>query len=621
MIARWLSNRWVLGGLLILVVVIAIITGQGLHGSAVAGGDYSLVFLVLLYVNLVLAFGLAVLVIRQLSRLWLERRQRLAGAVLRSRMVFLFVALSLVPTLVIAVLSLELLNQGVDSWFSDRITKALEQSLKLARSFYRETQRTTRHDAEDISRNRLITSALTLQFPEEALAALEKERLSRGLDEIAIFHEDGTRIATAGELPMDPIPDLTTLEDGSTKAILFVNDQGNRVRAIVKIGTDLFLSTGRSIDLQALTQMEGVEAAYKDYLHLRTAHGVLKDSHTVFLALISLLLVLAAIWSGFRIADTITNPIIELVIGTRKVASGDLSVALSVTGDDELATLMAAFNAMTLKLMENRNELQSNYALLEERRRFMEAIVRNISSGVISVNRMDEITLMNPAAGRLLSLDVISAHGRHYAEIIPSSVQDELAPVLAQSLEQRPRASEYSAGGDAALQIRFQGSEKPLILLARVTFLHDDEGARQGFIITMDDLTDVINAQRSTAWSDVARRIAHEIKNPLTPIQLWAQRIRRKHILPPDQERRNLKILDEGTNVIINQVEELRTLVNEFSTFARLPRPNLKRDDINEAIREVLALHHAELKPLKVRSDLYPTLPRIPMIEHRSNRS
>ncbi len=341
-------KRWGFGLLLIAIITTTFFTGQNLKGSAVVGGgDYGMVFLILLYLNLFFALILGIVVFRNLFHLWTDRQSRRPGSKLRTRMVMMFIALSLIPTLILAILSVNFLNRGVDSWFSDQISQALENSLSVSRAYYRENQQTVKHDAESIVRNRGVTSAMALEGASAAGAVLELERHSRGLDVVTLFRSDGTQLAQAGQLPFDPIPDLSGLKEGTNKALLVTSDKGDRVRAFVRLSDDLYISTGRWIDRQILAQMDSIESAYVNYHKLSAAHGLLKSNHTVTLALITLLLTLAAIWSGFRIADDITNPITELVIGTRKVAIGDLSVNLSVTGNDELATLMAAFNAMT----------------------------------------------------------------------------------------------------------------------------------------------------------------------------------------------------------------------------------------------------------------------------------
>ncbi|MEO5353995.1 MAG: ATP-binding protein [Magnetococcus sp. XQGC-1] len=616
-------RAWILP-LLFAVVVITVLTGQGLRGmAAMESGKYGLFFMALLYVNLFLVLVLGVLVVRNLYRLWLDRRQKRTGYRLRTRMALMFVALSLVPTLIVAILSVNFLNRGVDTWFSDQISKAMAHALEVSRAYYGENQRSVRHDAESIIRNRAITTALALQADEAASAVLEVEREARGLDEITILRADGTRIASAGSLPFDPIPDFGPLLDGSSRSLLATNDSGDRVRAFVRLGDDLYLSAGHWIDRQILGQMDTIESVYVHYHRLRASHGLLKANHTVTLALISLLLLLAAIWSGLHIADELTDPITELVVGTRKVAIGDLSVTLSVTGDDELATLMASFNAMTQKLTENQQELQSTNALLEERRSFMAAIVGNISAGVVSVNRFDAITLMNPAAGTLLNRSPEEAMGQPFTEIIPDEVLQALQPLLQQGKSRQAVVSRGTMGGEheetmtlanknLSVQIQIQGPEKPKTLLARLTLLEDSAGISRGFILTFDDLTEVLIAQRTHAWSEVARRIAHEIKNPLTPIQLWAQRMRRKYLRPSADERRDWRVLDEGTETIINQVEELRILVNEFSTFSRLPRPNLTEEDIATTIKEALRLHAAELSKVRVTTEFTQSTSRCP---------
>ncbi|MBF0422767.1 MAG: HAMP domain-containing protein [Magnetococcales bacterium] len=433
-------------------------------------------------------------------------------------------------------------------------------------------------------------------------------------DRISIPLDSSPHVARAGELPFDPIPDLSSIADGSRKALMITNDAGDRVRAFVSLGEGLFLATGHWIDRQILGQMETMESTYNHYKKLRATHDLLKANHTVTLILITMLLLLAAIWSGFGIANGLTDPITELVVGTRKVAQGDLSVVLPITSDDELATLMTSFNAMTRKLSENRDELQNTNALLEERRRFMAAIIHNISSGVVSVNQRQEVALVNPTAAKLLALDPVAAIGCPMEQVLPAAF---LVPLQGFVNEQRERSSPTpppipGEPTQPGIQITIEGANKPLTLLTRVTLLEDKQGESRGFIATFDDITEVLIAQRTSAWSEVARRIAHEIKNPLTPIQLWAQRIRRKYMKSADQTDLDLRVLDEGTNSIIQQVEELRVLVNEFSTFSRLPRPRLHDNDIHMSIKEALILHTEALGATEVRTDFDPSLPAFP---------
>ncbi|GAB0058297.1 Sensor protein kinase WalK [Candidatus Magnetaquicoccaceae bacterium FCR-1] len=596
----------------LVVAIITFLTAQGLRGAAaVTSGDYGVAFLILLYVNLFLALALGFLVLRHVFRLWLDRRQRRTGSMLRTRMAMMFVALSLLPTLIIAILSVNFLNRGVDSWFSDRIARAMDTALGVSRAYYRESQRNVRHDAEGIVRNRAVASALALEDNEAVAAILEVERNARGLDEVIILRPDGTSIAKAGGLPFDPLPDLDALVEGESRALVVTSDAGDRVRAFVALDDNYVLATGHWIDRQILGQLENIEAVYVDYKNLRASHGLLKANHTVTLALIALLLLLAAIWSGFRIADDLTDPIAELIVGARKVAIGDLSVTLSVTGDDELATLMAAFNAMTRKLQENHEELQATNALLEERRRFMAAIVQHISAGVISVNRGGEITLMNPAAGALLGLDSQGVIGQHHRAVLPDAM---LAPLARRDARRAASNGAEPPPAESAMQfqMQIQGADRIHTLTVRITPLVDGSGEGQGFIATFDDISDILLAQRSHAWSEVARRIAHEIKNPLTPIQLWAQRLRRKYMKHQSESCPDWQVLDEGTNAIISQVEELRVLVNEFSTFARLPRPELALNDLHAGIGEVLQLHRAELEKFSVTTEFAPDLPLFP---------
>ncbi|MEO5367985.1 MAG: hypothetical protein H7831_16840, partial [Magnetococcus sp. WYHC-3] len=283
---RWLTGLLLAGSALLTTFLVRHLYGPDLVSG---GGDFGATFLLLLYVNLFLLLVLAGVVARYLGRLWYDRRRHHAGYRLRTRMVTLFVALALFPAAMVALLSIGLLNQGMDSWFSDQVQQALSQGLEVAKSYYRENQRTVRHDAEDLARNPTLREAARSPGGSRLGEILEAERRIRRLDELAVIRPDGTRLAGAGELLFDPLPDLTPLVSGSTAVLMHANDQGNRVRTFVFLDQDLILFAGRWIDRQVMGQMEAIELTYKHYTALRSTPDLLKDLHAASLLLITLL--------------------------------------------------------------------------------------------------------------------------------------------------------------------------------------------------------------------------------------------------------------------------------------------------------------------------------------------
>jgi two-component system nitrogen regulation sensor histidine kinase NtrY len=335
------------------------------------------------------------------------------------------------------------------------------------------------------------------------------------------------------------------------------------------------------------SKFAGITAGYEDYLQMKLLHQPLKMSHFITYSIVTLLVIFAAIWFGFFLAKSLTGPIQALVAATRSVAEGDLNVELDSDRNDELGMLIGSFNTMVRDLREGREQLANAYAALqqshvelEDRRRYMEIVLTNIAAGVVSVDQQGLIITMNKSAEAIFGVKAEEIRRQHYSRFLQNPHLDIVRSFMNTHRTTRQPYLEQ--------QLHVIVGNRPMVLLIKVSVLQDEAGSSMGVVIVFDDLTDLEKAQRMAAWREVARRIAHEIKNPLTPIQLCAQRLRRKYSNLLEGED---SVLNECTDTIIQQVDHMKHLVNEFSRFARLPRANPTRCDLSHIVRESIALY------------------------------
>jgi two-component system nitrogen regulation sensor histidine kinase NtrY len=354
-----------------------------------------------------------------------------------------------------------------------------------------------------------------------------------------------------------------------------------------------------------VSKMQEISSSFEQYKNTQLLKGRIKKGYIVFLGLIALVITFLATWFGFRLARGITGPIQELALATDRVAGGDLDVRLDFQSNDEIGLLVQSFNKMTADLRHGQQELrqanlelQSSNTELDQRRQYMEVVLKNVTAGVISVDNQGNLTTVNKSAERLLRIKTSKVLGRDYREIVHA----ELLPMI------RDLLLELGGSGKDSIrrQITLPLPDSKLTLLVNVTTLRDENGEFIGTVAVFDDLTHLIKAQRMAAWREVARRIAHEIKNPLTPIQLSAQRLRRRYL---DRFANDDKVFDDCTNLIISEVATLKNLVNEFSTFARMPASHPAPNDINEILSEALLLYRESHKAIDFRFHPDPAIP------------
>ena len=548
--------------------------------------DYSLTsniaFFLLVNINIILLVLLVFLVARNLLKLVLDRRRRILGSRLQGRLVLAFIGISLVPTVMLFLIAESFVTRSVDKWFDSQIVNALKGSLDISLTYYQNSANNALFFARQLSQ-RIGDEELFEPKKFDGLKRLvEDKQREYNLGTVEIYKPDGTALVKAfnDQVPtgvtVSPQADflnsaLRGLEVARTQPLgegdvlrgaVPVYGDGKRIIGVVVV--DYFVP--KSISKKA----QQISRSYEEHKHLAILKDPVKQTYMLTLLLITLVMIFAATWFGLALAKGITVPIQQLAEGTHEVAQGNLDYRIETSGDDEIGTLVASFNQMT-------EDLKHTHSELEQRRQYMETLLANITAGVISVDRSGRVTIVNKAAEQTLGLQASDVLHRHYEEGLRTP---ELQPLL-DVIEQ------VQGGVGVKSVIRLGGPDSSRTLMTAAASLQDDKGHTLGFMVFMEDITEIQNVQRVEAWREVARRIAHEIKNPLTPIQLSAQRLRKRYenVLDGDGS-----VLDKCTATIIRQVDELKTLVNEFSNFARLPTAQLAADDLNEVVREALFL-------------------------------
>jgi two-component system, NtrC family, nitrogen regulation sensor histidine kinase NtrY len=535
--------------------------------------------LILLNLDLVLLLALAALVAKRLFEMWVERRRGLAGSRLQVRLVGLFSLIAVLPTIIVAVFSFLFFSFGVESWFSDRVRTAITESVAVADAYVKEHQQAIRADAMAMATD-LDRYANTLQLNPEYLApVLTAQAAMRSLTEAAVLDQRGTVLARTGlvfALGFGDISREALRRAELGEVVIMTDDREERVRALVRLNefSDLFLYVGRYIETRVLAHREKTHLAAEQYERLEGQRSGFQITFAVIYILVAMLFLAAAISVGVHFATQLADPISRLVGAAERVRAGDLSARVPEgERDDELTSLSRAFNRMTYQIQSQQHELIETNRELDERRRFTETVLTGVSAGVIGLDRGGRIYLPNRSASALLGVDLDRSIGEDLAEIAP-----EMAGLLEQSALRPDRLAQG--------QVQIAGANGTRTLLVRIA-AERDEGEISGFVVTFDDITELLSAQRKAAWADIARRIAHEIKNPLTPIQLSAERLKRKYLKDIKTDAETFQIC---TDTIIRHVEDIGRMVDEFSSFARMPAPVLKPEDLAAIVERAVFL-------------------------------
>ncbi|NVN90691.1 MAG: PAS domain-containing protein [Desulfuromonadales bacterium] len=550
---------------------------------------------------ILLVILLVYLVSRNVVKLLLENRSNPVATRLRTKLVFSFVGLSLVPTFLLFFVAAGFINNTVHNWFNSQVELSLNESLEVAQTYYKNSASNTLYYGRQISgfiKTDKLLNQENLPHLEKLIRQKQKE-YNLGIVEVYSAQREELVRATNPAVPKGEFtnPSSDDIARGLTGMELTrVNPVGKAdlIRGIVPI-----YSTWNERDVvgavvvnyyvpySLVNKMKEITSSYHEFRQLKILRKPIRTGYILTLFLITLVLVFFAYWMGVYLANSISKPVQELLEATRLVADGKLDIQIENSSVDEIGELVQSFNQMTSDLRTKQYALNSaNCELtrinqeIEQRRQYMETVLRNVAAGVISVDKNGCITSINKSAEKLLNINTGSLLGRNFRELLHDSRLDTVKDILRDLLA----AKHDSINRQIFLDVR--GTR--LALHLNITMLRDELGKFVGTVLVVDDLTQVIKAQRMAAWREVARRIAHEIKNPLTPIQLSAQRLRKRYLARFNDDE---KVFDECTEMIIKSVDDLKNLVNEFSNFARMPSIQPEPNDLNEIIRETLTLY------------------------------
>ncbi len=555
----------------------------------------------LININIILLLLMVFLVLRNLLLLIFEQRKISLGKSLRTRLVISFISLSLIPTILLFFIALQFVSTSMDYWFNSNVEESLDESLRVAQDIYQGNKAQTIATGNSIAEELIAEKVLHLA-PDNIQSRLEKKMTLRNLDGLTLLSDQRQIVANVESeninylsLPEIPAELFRLVLSGETERTSIQSvPTGEIIRSLTPVyfekepdSIPYMLVTTIYIPQDRLDRMTIISKGIEGYRQLVLLKNPLKTSLLVMLLIVTLLIIFSAIWFGFYIAQGLTGPIGKLATATRRVAEGELDFVLEKESDDEMGLLVDSFNQMTRDLQTSKRQLESvNVALqesnieLDERRQYIETILQNVPAGVISFDANGKVTSINKFAEDLLHINK--------DDYLHKDFRTTLTPDHRVIIEKFLQELEESGKSTIQQPLRLSLGRETVSLLINVTKLDDGTGSPLGTVLVFDNLTQLEKAQRIAAWREVARRIAHEVKNPLTPIQLSAQRLRKRylHTLGSDTE-----VFDLCTQTIINQVEELKRLVSEFSTFARMPIVQKSRNDIVKMVKEILVFY------------------------------
>ncbi|MCB9989122.1 MAG: PAS domain-containing sensor histidine kinase [Rhodospirillales bacterium] len=534
----------------------------------------------LLNLDMVILLVLGILIARRIANLWSGRRRGLAGSRLHVRLVFVFGLLAATPAILMTVFAAFFLHFGVQSWFSERVSTAVNRSQAVAEAYLREHQQVIRVDMMGMA-NDLNRQAEILTENLEAFAkVMRTQSLLRNFSEVIVFDRAGQVLAHAGVEISPAFAELRSVDLAEADAgeiVLMTSEDDDRVRALVRLENfaDAYLFVGRMVDPTVLSYLADTRQAVAAYEALEGQYSNLQVKITLIFVVVALLLLLAATWFGLIFARQLVLPIGELITAAERVRGGDLTARVrEFRRGDEFTLLARTFNRMTSQLQEQRDELVAANRQIDQRRHFIETVLAGVSAGIVGVDEKGVVRLVNNSACELFQTESDALSGQLITAIIP-----DLAPLLEQAHQKPGKITQFELP-----YVCQDGTKRVLLVRMAIEMLGEED---KGAVLTFDDITELQSAQRKAAWADVARRIAHEIKNPLTPIQLSAERLKRKYL---SQIKDDQDIFAQCTDTIIHHVGDIGRMVNEFSAFARMPEPVIKRDDLGRSIRDMLTL-------------------------------
>ena len=602
---------------LVTIVVIAVLIFFEIHLSHKENilpiSDNILIF-GLININVILILLLIFLIVRNVVKLIFERRHGILGSKLRTKLVAAFVGLSLFPTAILFLVAINFFLYSMENWFSIAIGDALNKTVEVAQVYYQQTADYAKYYAKqissDITKNRLYDLER-----EEYLKALIDQRQNNyklGLLEVSFNNQSRKLLAKDPDnpniMPMPLTPKM--LEDvftGQAISAVHSSETGDLITGVAPIYSYLspaeaigVVSVGYYIPKGMVDNLGIISKTSEHYRQFTLLKNPMKFSYIIALFTVTLLVIFSATWFGLVLAKGITVPIQDLAEATERVARGELDHQINIVANDEIGILVDSFNKMTKDLKRSKEGLEHANIDLEQRRKYMETVLGNVSAGVVSIDSNDVITIINKAAEMMLDIKTEKVLNRKYQDVIipeHQAVVDELYKEL------KENGKNFI---EKQMELMLKG--KVLTILMTITLINDDDGNYMGLVVVFEDLTQIRKAERAAAWREVARRMAHEIKNPLTPVQLSAQRLQKRY---GDSLGDNGAVFHECTKTIIDQVEVLKNLVNAFSRYARLPVTNPVLGDLNDVISDSVVLFQDAHKNICFDFHKEPDIPKL----------
>lgn len=579
-------------GLVVLGPVLALTTYLIL--GPLGQADNTLGLRLILLADLVYILVVAALVLSQVARLIAARRAKSAGSRLHLRLTGVFALLALIPTVTVAIFAGLTVNVGLEGWFSDRVRQVVGNSLAAAQAYEAEQRLDLAEDARALANAIDQANRAGLIVSDSELLSDGQRQIQRGLREAYMI--DGTsEIRARGDrsylFDFEAPSEANLLEASGGEVVIIEDWPNNEFRALVRLSAfvDRFLYISRDVDGELLSLLDETQETVRLYQQLESERGRLLFEFGLLYLAFALILILAAIWLGLWFAERLSGPVGRLTGAAQQVGAGDLNVQVrEEDGDDEIAMLSRYFNQMTKQLKAQRDTLIDNTQQIERRRRLFDSVLSSVTSGVVGLDPEGRVRFVNRSAERLLDWED-DRQSLAISDAVPEFT------TLFETIKKAP-------GNTVQSEVKVTRQGRLENLLVRMAARRAEDGSLEGYVVAFDDVTDLVSAQRMAAWGDVARRIAHEIKNPLTPIQLSAERIKRK--FSPRLEDDDSALLDQMTGVIVRQTGDLRRIVDEFSKFARMPEPERKLNDLSALLRDAVLLQQSGQPEVQFTSDI-----------------
>ena len=589
--------------ILIIILVVGLLTfveSRIIQFGANIPFSNTILMFILININLLLLILLIFLVFRNLVKLLYDRKRKVMGAQLRTRLVVAFIALTLLPTGVLFFFSINFITTSIEFWFNVPVEQALENSLQVGGSVYSRVEASNQFFLKRVA-YQIITKKLMAPSKSKALLRyIQVVQREYNLDAVEVYDSNSERLTFAltpqleneyfGVISAENLH--SNLPENGVRSISQSVPSGEFIKTVATAPFGVLPDDAKAFVVATILippditeKMKSINRGFSEYQQIKMLKKPIQITYYITLSIVALLVLFCAVWFGFYLAKTISIPIKELAEGTRKVAEGDLSFSIRSVADDEIGSLVASFNKMTKDLESSRKQLELSARLqrqqnieIEEKRQHLEIILKSVSAGVVTLDADGLISTMNKSAEKMLNLKAEQIINKSYRELLAGQHLDLALEIMDNLM--------MSRGNTVELPLRLIIEGRPRSFLVSANALKDDTGRHIGILMVFDDLTELEKGQRMAAWREVARRIAHEVKNPLTPISLSAQRLRRKY-----GAQLNDKVFEECTQTIIDHVDLIRNLVNEFSSFARFPSANPRPTELLQIIEETIALY------------------------------